>query len=195
MPAKAKQTPPFGNPLLDAALNKTVLDARENEERAHAVRLEAEKALRLARGTGDVREQAEAAVRSVTAKPMTLAGKIEAALRTKPRTFDQLVKIAGEPAGRISNEMKKARANLRNLGTNTDPVYVWYIGDDGETAELKTLVCEILRVKAMTLRELELITGAGRNRISGVLVKLQVAGVPVENLGNRQRAVWHVKRR
>lgn len=71
----------------------------------------------------------------------------------------------------------------------------YHVGDEGPTPELKDVVERAIAERPRTTAELVEITGARRNRISGVIVKLQVAGVPVRNLGNGQHALWWIPRR
>jgi len=82
-----------------------------------------------------------------------------------------------------------------NLGTDTEPRWHWRIGDETPTDELGLEIERILRERPSTLQELITFSGARRNRISGVLVRLQVAGVPIVNLGDGRRAVWAIARR
>lgn len=167
------------------------------EQQARAERLAAERALRLARGTRDVRTEAAAAVTGVRAE--TTTGKIEQALRgpDAPMTLDYLARYIDEPAGRVQNAMKRLRSagSVVNIGTNDRPQWFWRIGDEGPTPELFDAVERIIRVRPHTLQELQEATGARRNRISGVLVKLQVRGLPVVNRGTDQRALWSISKR
>ncbi len=68
-----------------------------------------------------------------------------------------------------------------------------FVGDEGPTSELKAVVKQAISVRGMTLQELSDVTGARRNRISGVLVKLQLDGEKVVNEGDGYRAIWRIK--
>lgn len=67
-----------------------------------------------------------------------------------------------------------------------------FIGDDTDTPTLKAALERILRVRPTTLQELVTMTGARANRISGALVKMQLGGVPMVNLGTRRLARYFV---
>ncbi len=66
----------------------------------------------------------------------------------------------------------------------------WWIGDETSTDELIWKVQEVISNRPRTLQEIHEVTGASRARCSGALVRLQVNGLPVQNLGTRYRALW-----
>ena len=67
------------------------------------------------------------------------------------------------------------------------------IGDNTDTPTLIATVERAITGYARTLRELVELTGARRNRISGALVKIQVAHpTSVQNVGNDARALWYI---
>ena len=169
--------------------------ATNAKESARVMRL-ADQAIAIARGTEDVQEQARLAVATVSEEKMP--ERIHAAIeKDGPATVAELAQRLGAPAARVQRTVKKLRAagQLRNVGSPLEPVWWWAVGDDGETGELRDSVERLLSHRPMTLLEIVNATGARRNRISGVLVKLQVSGVPVRNLGDGQRAVWSVGRK
>jgi biotin operon repressor len=66
----------------------------------------------------------------------------------------------------------------------------WWIGDETTTDELIAKVHACVEDRPRTLAELEELIGAKRSRISGAIVRLQVNGFPIKNLGSKYRAVW-----
>lgn len=167
------------------------------EEQARAERLEIDRALKLARGTGDYREQAAAAIAQTTEQrePRTLTEKIERALRAHDMTFEQLVKDVGEPSGRVQAVMSKLRAaeKVYNIGTGDRPRWLWVIGDETEPAELRAVVMRLIRKRSWLFSELLAATGARRGRVSGVIVDLQRTGANIVNEGTERLAKWRLK--
>jgi biotin operon repressor len=66
----------------------------------------------------------------------------------------------------------------------------WWIGDETSTDELIAKVHEVISNRPRTLQELHEVIGASRARVSGAIVRLQVNGYPVQNLGTKYRALW-----
>lgn len=66
----------------------------------------------------------------------------------------------------------------------------WWIGDQTSTETLINKVQEVISNRPRTLQELHEMTGASRSRISGAIVRLQVNGLQVQNLGTKYRALW-----
>lgn len=168
---------------------------------ARAERLEAERALKLARGTGDVRIAAEAATRAARVTPAAapLSERLEAILRGPfaPLELRALASAAGEPAVRVLEQLKRWRKmscptrstddaadakQVYNMGTEDNPSWIWVIGDATPAEELRDMVKRLLRLKPMTFAELTLATGARRGRLSGQLVQLQRDGEKLEDL-------------
>lgn len=69
-----------------------------------------------------------------------------------------------------------------------------FVGDNGSTDELRDAVAALVAEEPRTFQELIAATGARGNRISGVLVKLQLSGAGVVNIGTAQRALWSIPR-
>lgn len=86
---------------------------------------------------------------------------------------------------------RKLEARPRRLARGSTPPAV-RIGDDTSTGMLATTVAALLAIKPTALMDLVAMTGARRNRISGVLAKM-VAHGEIRNVGNGRRALW-VKR-
>lgn len=146
----------------------------------------------LARGTGDVTEQAAAAV--TAAKSLGIYDRIEAALRSGPASLKELASVVGAAAGKVNTLLSgmKRSHKVYNLGSEDDPRYVWCIGDDASVDELRKTVEMLIRIRPLTLQELVAATGlTNRNRISGVLVRIQM-DMTVLNLGTRARAIYFI---
>jgi hypothetical protein len=151
-----------------APKNTTAIAQQVHELREMARELEARAALvetRLARGTGDVTAAARAAAAAPT--PPSRTPKVD----------------------RLTDAMRAQRARATQTATS------YFVGDEGPTPELIAVVERAIAERPRTLNELVEITGARRNRLSGVMVRLQHAGKPVENLGTDQRALWFIRRR
>lgn len=177
---------------LDRTLAAIRDQLREVANAEGRIRELAESAVRIARGTGDV---TQAAARAVLIAD--LSGRVENALRLSgPSTAARLARSLAAPSSRVSEVLRtfKRAGRVSNIGTATEPLWCWRPGDDIETADLMREVDLILRARPMMLRELQEALGMEeRNRISGVLVRLQKDGVPVVNLGDGRRAVWAVQ--
>lgn len=66
----------------------------------------------------------------------------------------------------------------------------YHVGDEGPTGELMQVVQRMLIEHPRTFRELKDMTGAGDNRIKGVLMRLQRESTVLVNLGTDARAIW-----
>jgi hypothetical protein len=149
---------------------------------------------RMAKGTADVTRSAVIArldgALETAALPRTLAEKIEASLREKPRTMMELALDVNATPKRISNVMRDLRTKIANVGSETHPVWTWIIGDETTAAELAAQVAHLISLRPFTLQELITATGARRNRISGALVRL-VEASKAENHGSATVARWY----
>lgn len=148
-----------------------------------------------ARGTKDITAQARAATRA--AEPEDMTSRIRALLFERgPMSLTNLASTLGEPAARVQRTVRTLRDDdkIRNAGEPEDPRWWWAQHDDGPTAELKLAVEKLIRHRPMLTQEIMMITGARRNRINGVLVKLQVAGLPVKDLSkDPRRSLWRIE--
>lgn len=150
---------------------------------------------RIARGTADVTRAAvvarlEGALETPPPAPKTIAEKIEAALRERPRTMMELALETNTSPKRISNAMRELRAKTYNVGSETYPVWAWIIGDETTAAELGAQVERLIALRPFTLQELIAATGARRNRISGSIARL-VEASKAENHGSATVARWY----
>ncbi len=178
------------------------------ERRAEHLNDELDKATRrLARGTGDLTDAAEAATEWGVSVP-TLPGSkaaarshehlveaLEKALRAAPMSTSEAAEFLGVPVAHAAIALRTLRRAQRvvNVGTSEAPVWCWVLGDECTTPELVARVEQLLRRRPMTLHEIEVATGARRNRVSGALVLLRRHGLKVENLGNGWKAIWTIR--
>ncbi len=113
------------------------------------------------------------------------------------------LKTIRENAESLAEQTKKLEAQLRLARGTRDNVTKaiamngtqgpLFIGDETDTSTLINTIERAITGRARTLRELIEITGARRNRISGALVKLQVAKPNVvRNLGDESRAIYFI---
>lgn len=77
-----------------------------------------------------------------------------------------------------------------NVGSVSRPLWTWVIGDDTPTADLSTTIEQLIKIRPMSLREIMAATGARMGRVSGVLVRFQRTGRPIENRGNARHGLW-----
>jgi len=161
------------------------------------------KELSLARGTGDVQEQARKAV-ATTRKPkaakteepprkrtMTLLEAIEQTLKEKPTSMEQLSRQFHTPLDRVMKAMTGVKDKVHNIGTPERDRWVWKVGDETSTKDLRKLVYAIISYNPVSTLELSKATGARLGRISGCIVDLQRTH-KVYNLGSPRRARWFI---
>jgi hypothetical protein len=143
--------------------------------RKQAASIEARLAPRLARGTGDVTTQANAALvaAGVALPTVPLHARIEAHLRVKPHTILDLARELREPVGKISNALRPLKRHLYNVGTAEMPVWFWILGDETPTDQLNAAVATLVAYRPMTFAELQAATGARYGRVSGAMVALR----------------------
>lgn len=145
---------------------------------------ELEKKLEMARGTGDVTEEARVAGRD-------LPKMIEAILRQRPRTLVELAKDIGEPAGRVSNALRPMKKLLFNAGTADTPAWFVIPGDAASTETINNAVRALIAYRPMYFPELLAATGARQGRVSGAIVAMQRdPNGRIVNLGTTARARW-----
>lgn len=198
MTSKRTQTTTLEATLTEAIARTVQMEssAAKIEADARVEREQLERALKLARGTGDVQTEAAAAVATIAA-PKSLAEKIEAVLRgpDAPLTFGALCKAVGSTAGRCSTCMRELRkANkVYNLGTEDHPRWIWIVGDETSTPDLNAHVARLVTLLPMTFSQLMAATGARRGRVSGAIVQLQrnpETRRRLQNLGDSRVFVW-----
>jgi hypothetical protein len=147
-------------------------------------------AIPRARGTGDVTAQAAQATRATAPAP-TPAELVEQALRREPMTSQQIARATGLATARVSDAIRKVRPNLFNIGTETDPMWCWIIGDAASTDKLNAYVAQLITIRPMTFRELKAATGARDGRVSAAIVRLQQnKSANIVDLGTGGRARW-----
>lgn len=186
--------------LIELAERAARLDARERELEQRLVRAEQ----RLARGTGDLTSdlltaewspvptrETPAPVLPPAADPAT---ELQRLLRAAPMSVADAALALGIPVAHAAQAMRSLRRgnHVVNVGSTDEPRWSWVLGDECSTTDLTAKVEQLIRLRPMTLAELQAATGARRNRISGAIVLLRRHGVQVVNRGNGWRAVWAI---
>jgi hypothetical protein len=144
-----------------------------------------EKQITLARGTRDVQGPKPPAPKA------ELGVRLEQVLRTKACTTEELAKLVGEPFDKVKTRLKELRKHLADVGTAEQAKWVWRIGDDTPSKDLRDLIERLISGHKMTTAQLTTITGARMSRVNGALVDLQRdPSVPIYNLGTDFRAEW-----
>ena len=143
--------------------------------------------VRLARGTQDM-----APIQVVAEPAPSMRERIRAALLAESLSIAALARALGEPAGPVSDEMRRLRQgrNVANVGSEDFPLWTWRIGDDTDAPMLRAVVAKLISERPMTLRELVEATGARVGRVSGQVVEIQRSGANVMDLGNAVTSRW-----
>lgn len=143
--------------------------------------------LQLARGTGDVAQQAAEAQRA------PLAERVEAVLRSRLATLHELSEAVGVRVGPLSNALRplKQQRKIYNLGSEAEPIWSWVIGESATAAELYALVERLMRSGPMTHQMLVEATGVGGDRVSGARNEM-IRRFTVVNTGTDGRARWFI---
>lgn len=182
---------------IEASAAMSAKRSAELEVEARKEREDLERALKLARGTGDVREQAAAAVAMVKGNgkgKVTLQTQIEQALRGEhaPMSMTALAKEIGVGVGKVAACMRelKRKGCVYNLGTEDHPCWIWVVGDKTATRELNDHVARLITYTPMTFAQLLAATGARRGRVSGALVEVQKTRSDWKNLGDDRTYRW-----
>lgn len=146
----------------------------------------AERVARLAKGTGDVTDAAALAV--AAAKPTTPEDRVVAVLGERVAGVDDLVAATGLKQAQVNLVAARLAVKGRayNLGSESRPRWTLVVGDDTTTDVLAEACARCLRERPMELLELASATGGRRNRVSGILTRLE----GVQNLGTGTRARW-----
>lgn len=140
------------------------LNALREQERELAAKL------KLARGTGD---HTELALRVGGELSMSLEQRIEAVLRTRPTTIEELARELKAPAGKVVAALKPMRKHLYNVGTEDAPAWFWIVGDAAPTEQVNTAVKSLIAFRPFRFPELLNATGARQGRVSGAIVAMQ----------------------
>lgn len=120
-----------------------------------------------------------------------LADRLARATDRATRLEDALERIA---RGTIPPPSDEAPARAVTTLRRASKRAAWHVGDGATPDQLRAAVEACIRERPRTLREILDETGvSNRNRISGVLVRLQERGIKVENLGTPRRALWFVR--
>ncbi len=126
--------------------------------------------------------------------------------RTKSDTLNELAQIRenaealAQQAARLEKSLRSVKGTREIKARIIDPERPYFVGPDADTDHLYDAVKRAISTPdvrgAKTLRELVELTGeTNRNRIGGALIKFQVEGLPVKNVGTRYRALWWLQPR
>jgi DNA-binding transcriptional regulator GbsR (MarR family) len=188
--------------LISTNLHIVKEQAKELEDMIHQL----EDQLKHARGTGDVAEQARAAVAAAEARPTPvkpvpqprpqrrLDPKSEVAKVLRGNSFNtaQIAKATGLSIGKSAEALRalKAERKVANVGSEDFPRWTYRIGDETSAQELNAEVKRLIEDRPMTTQELIETTGARLARVSGALIALQRTEKQLLNLGTQRRAKW-----
>lgn len=134
----------------------------------------------LARGTQD------------HVRPPTIETKIEALLRSKPRTLEVLARELNEPIGRVSTALRPLKKQLFNVGTVEHPEWFWVIGDETPPKDLYNAVEALMRARPFAHAELIAATGARANRVSGAVNEMRRTRPVVPVPGVEGKIRWFI---
>lgn len=132
------------------AQKNAILDALEKQAKS------LQEQIRLARGT-------------VNKVPTDLRGRVEQALRERPRSQEELAQDLGEAVGKISDVLKEVRPRLRNVGSEDRPAWWLPLGEQASTPEINEAVLGLMAYRPMSSEELADYTGVSKDRVAGAL--------------------------
>lgn len=156
----------------------------------------------LAKGSARVPVMRTPTVNEITHK-LDVVAQVELACRARPQTIDRLVRkleITPSQAESALRVLRLSDVEVLNIGTSDRSV--WWIrpGDDAPAGKLLDAVMALIAWRPLTMPELMDLTGARRNRLSGVIVRIKERMVDVripegerpniQNLGTPGRARW-----
>ncbi len=169
------------NAIVSAARERILSTAQEQIQ-------ELEAKLRLVRGTREL--EMPKAEPLPEPKPVNLADRVEACLRERVMTLEDLAKTLAEPTGRIAKALTSVKEHIRNVGTSDRPRWTWRIGDDSTSAELNALVRRLISDQPLTTAEIVQATGARPARVNGAIVAIQRSGDRIWDMGTPARGRW-----
>lgn len=115
--------------------------------------------------------------------------------RKELATIRENAEALAEQAKRLEASLKLVKATREIKPRIIDPMRPFFVGADADTDHLYDAVKRCIGERPRTLRELVELTGeTNRNRVGGAIVKFQVDGLPVQNLGTKYRALWWLPR-
>jgi hypothetical protein len=152
---------------------------------------------RVARGTGDVIEQAAEALRRLkeVEEPETvrtemrerlhvaviLRSLVEEALAHASLGVTAIAERVNEPAGRVIDVLRVLRAENRiyNMGTEDAPKWTLRVGRGVTTQELRAVVGRLISERPMSADELAEATGATTQRVTMAVTAIRMGGAHV----------------
>lgn len=179
---------------LDALVANLHIVREQTKELEHALE-NLEGKLQYARGTGDITEQANAAVKLVSKPVKRERQPKEAVLHViegASRNVAHIARETGLNTTKVSEIVKalKQERKIANVGSEDFPQWTARIGDVSSASDLNAEIKRLVSERPMTTQELIETTGARLSRVSGALVALQRGPNQVLNLGSSRRARW-----
>ncbi len=130
----------------------------------------------------------------LSSQVLTLEEQIEEALRgpDAPLSAADLSRILGVTEAKVSAALQTLRevGKLYNLGTETDPMWWWIIGEEATATEVNDTVVRLISRMPMTFKQLMSATGCRRTRVSAGLIEMQKHRKDWKNLGTDKQYVW-----
>jgi hypothetical protein len=191
---------------IEAAITRLRDRAAHREAEAHADKLEAERLLRLARSSTDLRAPAQQAratsAKTEARKSIPLAQRVTDALTgpVAPMSTQTLASYLEIDERKLTPVLKSLRDDARAFDVSPvgarAPLWLGVIGDDAATPELYALIYRLLQIRPWAFSELMQVTGARRGRVSGAIVELQKghgpAGYELVNAGTETAYRHHL---
>lgn len=138
---------------------------------------------RLASGTGQTMFE-----------PQTVGERLEAALRDRPRTMQELVrKLSPVNPAELVQELDNLREKERVVNVGIAEVPVWFVrvGEKASIDELRRAILILCSWRPLFHSEIVSATGASEKRVSNELNTLFVRWKALQNLGDpRRRLYW-----
>jgi hypothetical protein len=124
-----------------------------------------------------------------------LTDRVEAYLQAHVASTEEVARALGTSPNAIARVLRgpKGAGRVVNVGDAERPRWTWILGDEGTTPDLQAAVLRLLRAQPMTMATVIAGTGAGVNRVKGVLMRLVAAHLVRHDDG--RPAVWSATRR
>jgi hypothetical protein len=191
---------------IEAAITRLRDRAAQREAEAHADKIEAERLLKLARSSADLRAPARQAratsAKAESRKSIPLEQRVTDVL-TGPDAPMSTLDLAGYleiQQSKLTPVLKALQSNARAFDVSPvgarAPLWLGVIGDTATTPELYALIYRLLQIRPWAFSELMQVTGARRGRVSGAIVELQKghgpAGYELVNAGTETAYRHHL---
>lgn len=132
----------------------------------------AQEAVEMAKGTQRVRRMLD---EQIAAEDRPLVRKVELVLRECPLSIRQVARAVHAPVGRVTDAVRAMREAhlLVNVGTDDHPEWLFRVGDDASTHELRAMVRCLITRRPMNYAEIALATGARVGRVTSAVTYLR----------------------